>query len=253
MKKKAIVFFADMRTTFDTSFYDGRKVNVTEKFIDFTEKISEIARRENVNMAFLSTVSNHKRNESTLDINYEDFMMQSWYYACYIDGIFKSETSEIIEYINAKMGKNLYKDGYSVLNKKDGFGHYKMDEYSDDTEITQKAINYIKELEEEYDVEKVFIIDDQINTTFHKDAALDDEAIKKELGKQIIKIRPRLPYHSGLSSSISINPNGDGTVFSGHHTIDGVNECLDLYIDALKEKQVSNTEGIGTKVLKKKY
>ena len=41
MKKKAIVFFADMRTTFDTSFYDGRKVNVTEKFIDFTEKISE--------------------------------------------------------------------------------------------------------------------------------------------------------------------------------------------------------------------
>lgn len=137
------------------------------------------------------------------------------------------------------MGKNLYKDGYSILNKDDGFGRYKIDEFKDDTELTQKAINYIKELEEEYDVEKIFIIDDQINTTFHKDAALDDETIKNELGKQIIKIRPRLPYHSGLSSSISINPNGDGTVFSGHHTIDGVNEGLELYIEALKEMNPS--------------
>lgn len=252
MKKKAIVIFTDMRTTFDTSFYNEKDVNISEKFIKFTENISEIASRENIDMAFLSTISNHKRNEDTLDINYKHFMMSSWCYACYIEGYLIPGTSELTTYSNAKLGKNLYKDGYALLNKEAGFGRYKMDEFKDDIELTQKAINYIKELEEEYDVEKIFIIDDQINTTFHKDAALDDEAIKKALGKQIIKIRPCLPYHNGLSSSISVNPDEDGTIFSGHHTIDGVNECLDLYIDALKEKQVSNVEGTETKVLKKK-
>lgn len=239
MKKKAIVFFADMRTTFDISFYDVRKVNFSEKVCKLTENISEIANREDIDMAFLSTVSNHTRNEDTLDINYENFMFMSWCYACYIDGIVKPGESELTTYSNAQMGKNLYKDGYSILNKEDGFGRYKIDEFKDDTELTQKAINYIKELEEEYDVEKIFIIDDQINTTFHKDAALDDETIKNELGKQIIKVRPCLPYHNGLSSSISINPEQDETIFSGHHTIDGVNEGLELYIEALKEMNPS--------------
>lgn len=101
MKKKAIVFFVDMRTTFDTSFYDVRKVNFSEKVCKLTENISEIANREDIDMAFLSTVSNHKRNEDTLDINYENFMFMSWCYASYIDGIVKPGESELITYSNA--------------------------------------------------------------------------------------------------------------------------------------------------------
>ena len=43
MKKKAIIFFADMRTTYDTTFYDEKKIDVSKKFVEFTKKISAIA------------------------------------------------------------------------------------------------------------------------------------------------------------------------------------------------------------------
>ena len=238
MKKKAIVIFADMRTTFDTSFYNEQKEKVSEKFIEFAKKISAICKVDGVDKIILSTITNHKRHEDTMDINYSGFIKMSWCLSCFVEGIFISETSEMIEFENAKLGKSLYKDGYAVLNKKDGFGKYKMDEFSDDTELTQKAINYITELEEEYDIDKLFVIDDQVNTTFHKDAALDDEVIKNTLDKQIVKIRPCLPYHNGPSTS-SINNDGDCCVVSGKHTIDGVNECLDIYLNlkSLKEKE----------------
>ena len=116
-----------------------------------------------------------------------------------------------------------------------------MAEHNDNTELTQKAINYIHELESEYDIDKIFIIDDQVNTTFHKDAALDDEMLKKSLNKQIIKIRPCLPYHKGPSTT-SVNINEYCCVFSGYHTIEGVNECLDIYLNALDE-QLNNETG----------
>lgn len=52
MKKKAIVFFADMRTTYDTSFYNEEKVDVSDKFIEFAKKISTITENEGVDLAF---------------------------------------------------------------------------------------------------------------------------------------------------------------------------------------------------------
>lgn len=236
MKKKAIVFFADMRTTYDTSFYNEEKINASEKFIEFTKKISTITENEGVDVAFLSTVTNHNRHEDTLDINYSNLIVYSWCMSCCIEGTKNIETGEISLLENAKLGKSLYKDGYAVLNKENGFGKYKMDEYRDNTELTQKAINYILELEKEYDIDKIFIIDDQVNTTFHKDAALDDRIIKDTLGKQMIKIRPCLPYHNGTSTT-NVNISEDCCVFSGNHTIEGVNECLDIYLNELEEQQ----------------
>ena len=252
MKKKAIVFFADMRTTFDTSFYNEEKVNVSEKFIEFTKNISSIVENEGVDVAFLSTVTNHNRHEDTLDINYSNLIVYSWCMSCCIEGTKNTETGEITILENAKLGKSLYKDGYAVLNKENGFGKYKMDEYRDNTELTQKAINYILELENEYDIDKIFIIDDQVNTTFHKDAALDDRIIKDILNKQIIRIRPCLPYHNGTSTT-NVNISEDCCIYSGYHTIEGVNECLNIYLNALKEQQTkSHTENGPTLAKKRK-
>lgn len=239
MKKKAIILFADMRTTFDTNFYNEKEVNVSKKFIEFSEKISMVAENEGVDVAILSTVTNHKRHESTLDIEYSVLIEDSWWLSSYIEGYIITKTSEIVTCKNTKLGKSLYKDGYAVLNKEKGFRNYYMDEYNDNTELTQKAINYIHELENEYDIDKIFIIDDQVNTLFDKYEALDDEVLKNALNKQIIKIRPSLPYWAGRSSTTGINNNGDFCIFSGNHTIDGVNEGLDIYLNVLKE-QISN-------------
>lgn len=257
MKKKAIIFFADMRTTYDTTFYDEKKIDVSKKFDEFTKKISAIAESEGADVAFLSTVTNHKRHEDTLDIDYSSLIFYSWCMSCYIEGTQNPDTREITVLENARLGKSLYKDGYAVLNKDGGFGKYKMDQFSDDTELTQKAINYILELEKECDINKLFIIDDQVNTTFHKDAALDDSVIKNTLGKQIIRIRPCLPYHNAISDS-NIDISEDCCVFSGKHTIDGVNECLDIYLNALTgqfndESGITKSQSNKSKLLNKKY
>lgn len=231
-KKKALVFFAELRALYDISWEDWTSGKIYEKFDKFHQKIFEILEKECADVIIFSVIGNAGLNEEVNDFNYGSHKRSAWGISCVLDDYYDQESQTIVVRENGVFGKSLFKDGYAELSKKKGFGQWEMIEHKDDTPLNQKALSYLDELSESYDIEKTFIIDDEFG--IWSTPALDASELASHLEKPVVLLIPCPPFQNYSSSNPSfINVDESCRISSSKTTVSGATECLDIYLKAL--------------------
>lgn len=229
-KKKALVFFAELRALYDFSWEDWTKVD--DKFDEFHQKIFEILEKEGADIVIFSVIGNAGLKEEVNDFNYGRYKHSAWGISSILDDYYDRESQRVIIRENGVFGKSLFKDGYAELSKEKGFGQWEMIEHKDDTPLNQKALNYLDELSESYDIEKAFVIDDEFGPW--ATPALDVSKLASHLAKTVVLLIPSPPFRNNDSSNPKlINPDVSCRIYSSKHTVSGATECLDIYLKAL--------------------
>lgn len=240
-RKKAIVFFAELRTVYDFTWENWPKENIEAKFDIFHGRLYEILERESADMLVLSIIGNAGSNEEVNDFDYKGRKYSAWGMSSIVDDYYDAGAKKIVIRENGMFGKSLFKDSVAVLSKIRGFGNWEMIEHKDDRPLTEKVLGYLDELGEAYDVEKVFVIDDEYMGSWST-PALNTSLISTYTGKPVILMIPCAPYLSISSSNPQeVDVNRTSRIYSSKHTVSGATECLDIYLHALSLQEKPKT------------
>lgn len=233
-KKSLLLIIAESRTTYDFSCC----LDKMEEFgTELVKKIVETKEILGVDEVILSSASPVSINNHSSDWNFGHVEV-SWYNQCIIEGCYLDEMGNIKKYFeDCFMGKCFYPEGFTILSKEKGYGNYELIKNNQTGSVKEKTTNYIKELKQTYDINKVILLND----CGYSEPIIDKDRLEKEIGLTIDTFIPTKPFCS--QNSYIFEGENSMTVLSSGVSIEGIIDCFSQYnkrISDVKQMNLKN-------------